>query len=81
VITPRDDEAIGRGAPRLVLDDDEIAKILDEALDLWDVSGKRVLVLVPDLTRSAPIARMYRLFGDALWHRRATVTWMVALGS
>jgi nickel-dependent lactate racemase len=73
--------AIGIGSPDAILADEQVAAIVAQALDdaRWD--GKRVLVLVPDLTRTAPIPLMFRIVYRALADRVAALDFMVALGT
>ena len=53
----------------------------DEALAAQDLSGKRVLVIVPDTTRTAPIPLFYRLLTAALGKRTKALHFLVALGT
>ena len=46
-----------------------------------DLDGKRVLVIIPDSTRTAPIPLFFRLFHEALWGRVAALDYLVALGT
>nr|HID14576.1 DUF2088 domain-containing protein [Anaerolineae bacterium] len=43
--------------------------------------GKRVLVIIPDHTRTAPIPLLFRLFHELLWGRVAALDYLVALGT
>lgn len=75
-------ETVGRGAPDLLLDEQAIRDILDEAIKRWRVGGKRVLVLLPDRTRTAPIALLYRLMSEFLHNGGASgVTFLIAQGT
>ena len=59
-----------------------MATIIDEAVATWGVTGRRVLVLIPDRTRTAPMPLMYRNLSASLSrHGAAKVTWLVALGT
>ncbi len=63
------------------LGEDEVREIVAGALGAADIAGKRVLLIVPDSTRTAPVGLMFRvihgLIGDAV--RRLDV--MIALGT
>ncbi|EQD69129.1 hypothetical protein B1B_05457, partial [mine drainage metagenome] len=52
-------------------------------MDCHDVAldGKRVLVIVPDSTRHAPIPLMFRLLHELLQGRVAELAYLVALGT
>lgn len=47
----------------------------------WSVRGKRVLALVPDTTRTAPMALMFRLLHEELTAQGASLDVMIALGT
>ncbi len=68
------------GDPRAVTDA-EVRDVLADALGQTDVDGKRVLVIIPDSTRTAPIPTMFRLMCELLAGRAATVDFLVALGT
>jgi nickel-dependent lactate racemase/DNA-binding XRE family transcriptional regulator len=72
---------VGRGNPKDLLNDEEIQALTCEALDRADLAGKRVLVIIPDGTRTAPIPLFFRLFHEQLWGRVAALDYLVALGT
>ena len=72
---------IGAGHSDRFLNQDEIRALTVEALDSADLDGKRVLVIIPDSTRTAPIPLFFRLFYEALWSRVASLDYLVALGT
>jgi nickel-dependent lactate racemase len=69
------------GYPDRTLSDDDISTLTREALAQHDLAGKRVLVLVPDGTRTAPIPLMFRLFCQELRGRAAALDFLIALGT
>ncbi|MGF1660950.1 MAG: lactate racemase domain-containing protein [Kineosporiaceae bacterium] len=71
----------GRTSDLGVLSDAEVAAIVAEALAGWDLTGRRVLVLVPDATRTAPVPQLFRLLCAGLVGRAAALTVLVALGT
>jgi nickel-dependent lactate racemase len=73
--------AVGRGAPDLSLGADDVSELLEKGLDPELVSGKRVLVLTPDATRSCPLPMMIGALQRRLSGRAAACDYMVALGS
>jgi nickel-dependent lactate racemase len=71
----------GTGRADGVLGDAEVAGIVAEALAGWELTGRRVLVLVPDATRTAPVPQLFRLLCEGLAGRAAGLTVLVALGT
>ncbi len=61
--------------------EDEVRAILQEGLPARLIKGKRVLVLTPDATRTAPLPLMIRSIHDVLSRYAAHVDYMVALGT
>ena len=51
---------IGAGAGAGVLSTGQIDELLTRGLASWDLQGKRVVCLVPDGTRTAPMAHLYQ---------------------
>jgi nickel-dependent lactate racemase len=72
---------IGTGFTDRVLTDSEIGAITHSAFEKYDLSGKRVLIIIPDGTRTAPIAQMFRLFCNELLDRVAALDFLIALGT
>jgi len=64
-----------------LLSEEEVVVMTRSALaeQRWD--GKRVLVIIPDGTRSAPIPQMFRLLHKELAGRVAALDFLVALGT
>ena len=62
-----------------VLDEDTIRRVVTDGLD-GRFSGQRVLVLIPDHTRTAPLPLLFRLVTEVLADARS-VEVMVALGT
>lgn len=74
-------EVIGTGSGERVLTPDTARKLLARALDPLPLDGRRVLVLIPDGTRTAPIPLMYRLLYEQLGERVAALDYLIALGT
>jgi nickel-dependent lactate racemase len=72
---------IGQGFTDRILTDDEIRAIVSESLDSLRLDGKRVLVIIPDGTRSMPMPLMFRLFETLLGRRVKALDYLVALGT
>ena len=63
------------------LDPAQIAATIRATLDAWDVDGKRVVVLVPDKTRTCPLDVVFPLVLEALAPRVAGIDVVIALGT
>ncbi|MDI1436955.1 lactate racemase domain-containing protein [Polyangium sorediatum] len=72
---------IGQGSPGQCLTDEAVHEILDEALAALPLTGKRLLVLLPDATRTAPIPLLFRLLHRLLAGRVARLDYLIALGT
>jgi len=59
----------------------EVLQVLNDGLDPSRFDGKRVLVIIPDGTRTAPIPLMYRLLHETLGPRVEALDFLVALGT
>jgi nickel-dependent lactate racemase len=59
----------------------EVRQILTQGLDESRFVGKKVLVVIPDSTRTAPIPLMYRLLHEVLGPRVGALDFLVALGT
>lgn len=73
--------AIGMGYTDRRLTESEARSILHQAFGTLNLSGRRVLVIIPDGTRTAPIDRMFRLIHDALAGEVAALDILIALGT
>ncbi len=71
----------GKGYTDRFLGEREIRDLVGEALAQADLDGKRVLVIIPDHTRTAPIPLFFRLFHELLGERVAALDYLVALGT
>ena len=72
---------IGKGSTERLLGEDDARALLAEAFDAQPLDGKRVLVIIPDATRTAPIPQFFRLIVDLLEDRTAALDFLVALGT
>ncbi|MBN1372397.1 MAG: DUF2088 domain-containing protein [Anaerolineaceae bacterium] len=63
------------------LSEQEIAEVVREGLGTLPLDGKRVLVLIPDGTRTMPMPLMFRLLQETLLGRAAALDFIVALGT
>jgi nickel-dependent lactate racemase len=72
---------IGKGYQDRFLSEAETRDLMAEALEAADLADMRVLILIPDGTRTAPIPMMFRLFRELLAGRVAALDYLVALGT
>ncbi|MGE5464408.1 MAG: lactate racemase domain-containing protein [Syntrophothermus sp.] len=72
---------IGMGLTDRYLTDAEVRDIVRESLDSLRLVGKRVLVIIPDGTRSMPMPMMFSLFHEFLNGRVQQLDYLVALGT
>ena len=65
----------------LGLSEAEVRQVIDKAVEQHGLAGKRILVIIPDGTRTAPIPLLFRLLQEALSSRDAQLDFLVALGT
>jgi nickel-dependent lactate racemase len=71
----------GKGYPDRYLTPGETAQIVGEGLATLPMSGKRVLIIIPDGTRTMPMPLMFTLFEEMLTPRVKALDFLVALGT
>ena len=54
---------------------------MSQALGQINLAGKRVLIITPDSTRTAPLPQMFRLFFEYLGEEVAALDYLIALGT
>jgi nickel-dependent lactate racemase len=72
---------IGKGSADRYLTNDEVRGIMSEGLTTLAVDGKRVLIIIPDGTRTMPMPLMFGLFEELLGPRAKALDYLVALGT
>jgi nickel-dependent lactate racemase len=72
---------IGQGFIDRTMQEAEARALLAEALDAQPLDGRRVLVIIPDGTRSGPIDLFFRLFHELLGPRVDALDYLLALGT
>ena len=80
-MTPAPDSATGLGFADRFLTEQEVSETVAQALDSLSLVGKRVLLIVPDNTRTAPIGQLFRVIYDLLGREAAQLDVMIALGT
>lgn len=63
------------------LSDDELSSFMAEALANMNVDGKKVLVIIPDSTRTMPLHIFYKLMHEQLGNRVGELSYLIALGT
>jgi len=72
---------VGEGAPGSFLDAGRMRAIVAEGLAPLGLDGRRVLVIIPDGTRTMPMPEMFGLFESVLGPRVPALDYLVALGT
>lgn len=75
------DVSLGYGTREGLLSDAQARDIVNEFAASLPLEGKRVLLIVPDGTRSAPVGLLFRAVHEALGKRVAGLDVMFALGT
>lgn len=71
----------GKGSTSELITKEDIQQLLAQSFDELSLDGKRVLVIIPDATRTAPIPLLFRLLYQQLGHRLARLDYLIALGT
>ncbi len=74
-------QVIGQGSLKRRLTAKDITSIVEETLARLPLDGKRVLVLLPDHTRHAPVALFFHAISDALQKRARVLDYLIATGT
>lgn len=72
---------VGKGYADRYLTHEETAQVVREGLAHLEVDGRRVLIIIPDGTRTMPMPLMFGLFEELLAPRVKTLDYLVALGT
>jgi lactate racemase len=72
---------IGQGETTRFLSDADVRRIVAEGFATAAIDGKRLLVLIPDATRTMPMALMFEALAETLGPRAAALDYLVALGT
>ena len=72
---------IGKGFADRYLTSDEVRAIVHEGVDALQAEGHRVLIIIPDGTRTMPIPQMFQLFQEFLLPRVTAMDYLIALGT
>ena len=72
---------IGHGQTDQLLNEDQIRDLLARTLAQQHLDSQRVIVIIPDSTRTSPIPQLFRLLHEALSRRVAKLDFLIALGT
>jgi lactate racemase len=72
---------VGLGSPGRRLSEAEACGVVREAIDSLRLDGRRLLVIIPDGTRTMPLPLMIDAIERAAWPRVAALDYLVALGT
>jgi len=71
----------GRGSPEHQLNENDVLELCEEFIEREKLRGKRILAVIPDQTRSAPIDMMFRVLYRLLATRSGILDFLIALGT
>jgi nickel-dependent lactate racemase len=72
---------LGEGFTDRYLNEDDVHRIVRDALGALALEGKRILIIIPDGTRTMPMPLMFGMFEELLSPRVAALDYLVALGT
>ncbi|HVS36650.1 MAG TPA: lactate racemase domain-containing protein [Gemmataceae bacterium] len=75
------DTAIGAGFTDGRLTESQVREIVESALAPLHLAGKKVLLIIPDSTRTAPVGLLFRIIHDLIGSDTAALDVMIALGT
>ncbi len=71
----------GKGSTTKTLTVKDVQQLITQTCDPLPLDGKRVLVIIPDGTRTAPIPLLFSLLYEQLGRRVAQLDYLIALGT
>src|SRR5712692_2275233 len=71
----------GQGSTTDTLTAEDVRQLIAQACESLPLDGKRVLVIIPDGTRTAPIPLFFRLLYEQFGQRVARLDYLIALGT
>ncbi len=75
------DTVLSKGSTSGILTDEDVRELVASACERLPVDDKRVLVIIPDGTRTAPIPLFFRLLYEQLGKRVSQLDYLIALGT
>jgi nickel-dependent lactate racemase len=80
-LTATSQRTFGLSYPDRYLTEEEVRSITGPFFQNWDLTGQRVLVIVPDGTRTMPMPLFFDIFFEALNGKVAQLDYLIALGT
>ncbi|MBI3944240.1 MAG: DUF2088 domain-containing protein [Chloroflexi bacterium] len=72
---------VGKGSTTEVLTEEAAHQLLAQSVESLALAGKRVLVIIPDGTRTAPIPMIFRLLYEEIGRKATRLDYLIALGT
>lgn len=72
---------VGWGSVTEAMGEEEVRRVVAQGFDGAALAGKRVLVIIPDSTRTAPIPLFFRVLYEQLGGEVARLDYLIALGT
>lgn len=72
---------ISQGSLTKTITESDARQLIAQAFDAIALDGKRVLIIIPDGTRTAPIPLMFKLLSERIGKRVAQLDYLIALGT
>jgi len=72
---------LGTGSTERNLSLEQLAELVEQAATAIPVAGKRILIIIPDGTRTMPMPAMFALFEKIFRPQAKAVDYLVALGT
>ncbi len=72
---------IGKGSPERMLSDEQLRALVSASAREIGIDGRRVLTIIPDGTRTMPMAQLFPLLQEEIGQRAAACDYLVALGT
>ncbi|HEY8671211.1 MAG TPA: lactate racemase domain-containing protein [Terriglobales bacterium] len=72
---------LSKRAPERELTRDEIQQLIAGVASALNIANKRVLILIPDGTRTLPMPLMFRLLQEEVGTRASACDYLIALGT
>jgi len=72
---------VGTGSRDTYVTEPEVRAIVEEGLAHIDLGGRRVLAIIPDSTRTAPLPMLFRILHDIVGTRAEQLDFLIALGT
>jgi nickel-dependent lactate racemase len=72
---------IGKGYEETYLSEDEVRELIVQGFASVEIKGKRVVIIIPDSTRTAPLPLFFRLFHEVIGGQVAALDYLIALGT